>query len=86
MTVTRSGNNQPNVSVTTAANGTFTIPNTLGGTYKVTPNHGTDSFLPAFDNITVRGGDVDGGELPRLHRRRDDRDRPGRRRPSRSAV
>lgn len=59
-TVTRTGNNQPNKAVTTAANGTFTIPNTLGGSYKLTPTHGGQSFLPAFQNVTVLGANLGG--------------------------
>ena len=59
-TVTRTGNNQPTVQATTAADGTFKIPNTLGGKYTLTPSHGSKSYLPATTSVTVLGGDVGG--------------------------
>jgi hypothetical protein len=59
-TVTRTGNNQPTVHATTAADGTFKIPNTLGGKYTLTPSHGGKIYLPATTSVIILGGDVGG--------------------------
>lgn len=59
-TVTRTGNNQPTVTATTAANGTFALPNSLNGKYTVTPTLPGKVFLPATATTTVRGAAVGG--------------------------
>ncbi|MGA2835769.1 MAG: Calx-beta domain-containing protein [Acidimicrobiales bacterium] len=58
VTVTRTGNDQPAVSVTSAANGSFSFPNTLDGQYILTPNLTGDSFLPGTVAVTVRGANA----------------------------
>jgi Calx-beta domain/Carboxypeptidase regulatory-like domain len=59
-TVTRTGNNQPTVTATTAANGSFTIANSLGGTYTIKPTLAGKTFLPVSTSVTVLGADVTG--------------------------
>jgi hypothetical protein len=53
--VTRTGNNQPSVTVQTGSNGAFRIPNTVDGTYTITPNATGETFEPASVKTTVRG-------------------------------
>jgi hypothetical protein len=63
VTVTRTGNDQPTVSVTSAANGSYSFPNTLNGQYTLTPKLTGDTFLPATLSVTVRGAGVGGQEF-----------------------
>jgi len=60
VTMSRSGNNQPTATTTTAADGTYAIANTLnGGLYSVTPTLAGSAFLPATTTgLVVRGADV----------------------------
>jgi hypothetical protein len=55
VTVTRSGNDQPNASAVSAANGSFSIPNTIDGVYTLTPTLTGESFEPASQSVTVIG-------------------------------
>jgi hypothetical protein len=57
-TITRTGNNQPTATATSAANGTFSLPNTLNGKYTLTPTLAGKVFLPATLAVTVRGAAV----------------------------
>jgi len=58
--VTRSGNDQPTVTATSAANGSFSFPNTLNGQYTLTPTLSGDVFAPTTLTSTVRGANVAG--------------------------
>jgi hypothetical protein len=55
VTVTRSGNDQPSVSVVSATNGSFSIPNTIDGVYTLTPALTGESFEPTSESVTVLG-------------------------------
>ncbi|SDJ04544.1 Calx-beta domain-containing protein [Frankineae bacterium MT45] len=57
-TVTRSGNNQPTLAVTTAADGTYSIPNAVSGSYTLTPSGLGRTYLPASVPVTVAGKTV----------------------------
>lgn len=59
-TITRTGNDQPSVAVTSAANGTFSIPNSIDGKYTLTPTQTGQTFLPATLAVTVRGANLTG--------------------------
>ncbi len=55
-TVTRTGNNQATATATTNSSGVFTIPNSLGGSYTLTPKLAGRNFNPTSTGVTVRGG------------------------------
>ncbi|SOD74837.1 Calx-beta domain-containing protein [Jatrophihabitans sp. GAS493] len=57
-TVTRTGNNQPTVAVTTAADGTYSIPNAVSGSYTLTPSGLGRTYLPASVPVTVAGKSI----------------------------
>jgi hypothetical protein len=59
-TATRTGNDQPTVTTTSAANGSFSFPNTLNGQYTLTPTLTGQTFAPATLLATVRGANVGG--------------------------
>jgi hypothetical protein len=59
-TVTRTGNDQPTLTTTSAANGSFSFPNTLNGQYTLTPTLTGEAFAPATLLATVRGANVGG--------------------------
>jgi hypothetical protein len=61
VTVTRTGNFVPAVSVTTAVDGSFSILNTINGVYTVTPTLGGNAFVPANMSVTVRGAAMTAG-------------------------
>ncbi|MEA2644175.1 MAG: large repetitive protein, partial [Chloroflexota bacterium] len=61
VTVTRTGNFAPARAVTTAADGSFTILNTINGVYTVTPTLGGSAFVPANMSVTVRGTSMTAG-------------------------
>lgn len=56
--VTRSGNAQPTVTATTAADGSYSFPNTIDGQYTLTPTKTGTAVLPATASVNVRGANL----------------------------
>lgn len=63
VTVARTGNSQPIVTVTTVADGSYSFPNSIDDTYVITPTLAGATFLPLTQSLTVCGQNATGGSL-----------------------